>query len=157
MAGLKTSQYAARIQWSSVALVGHSLGGYTALGLAGGWASWKQQGIKAVMALSPVCTPYSHHKTLKALDVPVFYQGGTRDLGITPAVKKPGGCFDQTPSPAYFVEFEGAGHFAWTDSKPEQHELINKYSLAFLDQYVRGVSSDVLTKKLTGVAELRRK
>jgi len=49
------------------------------------------------------------------LGSPVMYQGGTKDLGITPSLKKSGGCYPKTPAPAYFVEFRGAGHFAWTD------------------------------------------
>ena len=37
---------------SRVALVGHSLGGYTVLGLTGAWAEWKTNGIVAVVALA---------------------------------------------------------------------------------------------------------
>ena len=47
------------IDWSRVALVGHSLGGYTVLGLAGAWPSWKTPNVKAVLALSPYCEPYA--------------------------------------------------------------------------------------------------
>jgi predicted dienelactone hydrolase len=51
-----------RIEWSRVALAGHSLGGYTVLGLAGGWASWKLPSIKAVLAMSPYCDPFLQKK-----------------------------------------------------------------------------------------------
>jgi hypothetical protein len=54
-----------------------------------------------------------------------MYQGGTRDIGITPSLKKSGGCYPKTAAPAYLVEFEGAGHFAWTDLTGNHHELIN--------------------------------
>jgi len=43
-----------------VALVGHSLGGYTVLGLAGAWPSWKTGGIAAVVALAPFVQPRRH-------------------------------------------------------------------------------------------------
>ncbi len=81
------------IDWTKVALAGHSLGGYTALGLAGGWPSWKLPEIKAVLALSPYCSPYVEKGRLNALTIPVMYQGGTRDLGVTLTVKRSGGRF----------------------------------------------------------------
>jgi predicted dienelactone hydrolase len=146
-----------RIDWSRVAIAGHSLGGYTALGLGGAWPRWKLALAKAVLALSPYCTPYVRNHTLGALGVPVMYQGGTRDFGITPFVNKGGAAFDQTSSPAYFVNFDGAGHFAWTDLNPTYQPGIVYYSVAFLDRYVKGVPSADLSRQLPDVAELRAK
>jgi len=71
-----------------IGIAGHSLGGYTVLGLAGGWASWKDPRVKAVLALSPYCAPFLAAMRLKEVSIPVMYQGGTRDFGITPTVKK---------------------------------------------------------------------
>ena len=65
---------------SRVGLAGHSLGGYTVLGLAGAWPSWKDIRIKAVLALSAYCTPYLQRGNLGHMNVPVMYQGGTLDL-----------------------------------------------------------------------------
>jgi len=45
----KDSAFAGRIDWQRVALVGHSLGGYTVLGLGGAWRSWRLPGVKAVV------------------------------------------------------------------------------------------------------------
>jgi pimeloyl-ACP methyl ester carboxylesterase len=45
------SRWSNQIDWPRVALAGHSLGGYTVLGLAGGWLSWRLPNIKAVLAL----------------------------------------------------------------------------------------------------------
>ncbi|MEZ0261312.1 MAG: alpha/beta hydrolase family protein [Alphaproteobacteria bacterium] len=134
-----------RIDWNKVALAGHSLGGYTALGLAGAWKVWKMEGIKAVLALSPYVGPFIDHGDLGTLTVPVMYQGGTRDFGITPSVRKKGGAFEQTAAPAWFVEFINAGHFSWTDREetthaPEVKERIVKYSLWFLDHALKGAS-----------------
>ena len=148
---------AARIDLSQLGLVGHSLGGYTVLGLAGAWASWKTPGIKAVLALSPYAQPFLVHATLGGLSAPVMFQGGTRDLGITPWIRKNAGGYDASPSPKYYVEFAGEGHFAWTNLRPEAHDRILQYSLAFLDRYVRNQTSggDVLTKAGEGVSQLR--
>ncbi|MGO8786756.1 MAG: alpha/beta hydrolase family protein [Terriglobia bacterium] len=126
------------IDSSRVGLAGHSLGGYTVLAVAGAWPSWKDHRIKAVLALSPYCTPFIGKGDLDHLDVPVMYQGGTRDIGITPYVRRPGGAYDLTSSPKYFVEFAGAGHFAWTNLNKSYQPIINDYAVAFFDRYLKG-------------------
>jgi predicted dienelactone hydrolase len=145
------------INWSRVGLVGHSLGGYTVLGLAGGWPSWKLRDVDAVLALSPYCEPFVANGELDEIRIPVMYQGGTRDRGITPTVKQRGGCFDKTSSPAVFVEFDGAGHFAWSEVVNQQRDAIVKYSVDFLDRYVRGVRSANPTARMAGVTDLKVK
>jgi alpha-beta hydrolase superfamily lysophospholipase len=86
----RDGRFSSRGDWSRVALAGHSLGGYTVLGLAGAWPDWKLRNVdvKAVLALSPYAQPYQTHHTLGRLSSPVMYQGGTRDIGITPWVQK---------------------------------------------------------------------
>lgn len=155
--GLKGTEWSSAIDWENIALAGHSLGGYTVLALAGGWPSWQMSRVRAVLAMSPYCTPFTAQQTLGGVNVPVMYQGGTRDIGITPSVKKPGGCYDQTPGPAMFVEFDGAGHFAWADAVPSQHKNIIYYGLAFLNEYVKGIPSSDLRQKVAGVSDLRSK
>ncbi|TAL33056.1 MAG: alpha/beta fold hydrolase [Alphaproteobacteria bacterium] len=144
-----------RIDWNRVALSGHSLGGYTVLGMAGGWESWKMPGVKAVLALSPFAGPFVAHKTLPNVDVPVMYQSGTRDLGVLPSLKKKGGGFDQTPSPAWFVIFDKVGHFGFTDLQKTAQQRIIDYSLWFLDHTLKG--SDAPLPKESGVTALQEK
>jgi len=146
-----------RVDLNQLGLVGHSLGGYTVLGVAGAWTSWKTPGIKAVLALSPYAQPFLAHSTLGGLSAPVMFQGGTLDLGITPWIRKNAGGYAVSPPPKYYVEFAGEGHFAWTNLRPEAHARIIRYSLAFLDRYVRNQTSggDVLTKAGEGVSQLR--
>ena len=131
-----------------VGIVGHSLGGYTALGMGGAWASWKDPRIKAVLALSAFCTPYTEKGDLKHMDVPVMYQGGSRDFGVTPTVKRFNGAFEQSSTPKYYVEFEGAGHFAWTDLNPNYQAIIDQYSITFLDYYLKVNGKDTLSPLL---------
>ena len=147
------------IDWTRVGLVGHSLGGYTVLGLAGGWPSWKMRDVKAVLALSPYCHPLAANGDLASIGIPVMYQSGTADLGVAPFVKRPAGCFAKNSSPAIYVEFKGAGHLAWTDFSKTDHQLIGEYSVAFLDKYVRGGTRDVADPSVrkTGVSDLRVK
>ena len=114
-------------------------------------------GIKAVVALSPYCEPFALKGDLEGIRIPVMYQGGTRDIGVTPSVKKAGGCFAKTSSPAEFVEFEKAGHFAWTNLQETHHDIITRYTLAFLDANVRGISAANVASREAGVAELKTK
>lgn len=148
--------YAGRIDFSRVALVGHSLGGYTVLGLGGAWPSWRLPGVVAVLALSPYSTPYLVHGTLGGLSAPVMYQTGTLDVGVEPPLKRAHGVYDASPAPKYYVEFKGDGHLAWTDLRPATHAPILDYSLAFLDHYLRGMPAEsILTRATSAVAELR--
>jgi predicted dienelactone hydrolase len=128
------------IDSSRIGLAGHSLGGYTVLGLAGAWPSWKDGRIKAVLGLSPYCAPFIKKGNLVHLDVPVMYQGGTLDVRITPSVRRPGGAYDLTSAPKYYVELDGAGHFAWTNLNKHYQACISKYAVAFFDRYLNGAT-----------------
>jgi len=128
--------------WSRLGLVGHSLGGYTVLGLAGAWPGWKLPGVKAVLALAPYSLPYDVHRTWSGVDVPVMFQCGQNDFAITPFVAQPGGSYDSAPQPRYYVEFGDAGHLAWTNQDSTDRKAILFYSLSFLNRYVRGDSAE---------------
>ena len=153
----RDARFDARVDWSRFALAGHSLGGYTVLGLAGAWPSWQLTGVKAVLALSPYSQPFVAHETLGGLSTPVMYQGGTLDFGITPVVRKPGGAYEQSPESKYFVEFRRAGHLAWTNvGRAASRDGIVAYSLAFLDHYVKGEpAAPLLTRARPGVVRYR--
>ena len=145
-----------RADLSRLGLAGHSLGGYTVLGLAGAWPDWTFRGISAVLALSPYSQPFVLHHTLTALSAPVMYQGGTRDLGITPTINKSMGSYDQSTPPKYYVEFDNAGHLAWTNIVKTAHDPIVRYSVAFMNHYVKGDAADpLLTRALPTVALFR--
>jgi dienelactone hydrolase len=148
-----------QIDWSKLALAGHSLGGYTVLSLGGARPQWKIPGVKAILALSPYCEPLLRNGGLADLGIPIMYQGGTTDFGITPSLKRPGGAFNKTGSPVYFVEFEQVGHFGWTNlnKKEAQLKLINFYTVSFFDKYVKGDTSAHPETKLDGVKVLEVK
>lgn len=155
IAGVRGDPRFAAADWSRLGLVGHSLGGYTALGLAGAWSGWKLPGVKAVLALAPYSLPYDVHQTLGGLEAPVMYQCGQNDFAITPTVSAPQGSYDQSPQPKYYVEFANAGHFAWTDGDDTDHQAITAYALAFLNHYLRGLPAEpLLTHAGAGVVRL---
>jgi pimeloyl-ACP methyl ester carboxylesterase len=150
--------FAGKIDWSKLGLMGHSLGGYTVLGLAGAWPSWRIPGVKAVVALSPWCLPFLlAGGKLGDVSAPVEYQGGTGDFGITESVSLPGGCYDSTRAPAAFVEFQDAGHLAWTDLVPVDHGDMIFYARTFFDVWLRGKSAEPLRSRRAKVADLRSK
>ncbi|MCP6646057.1 hypothetical protein NL493_28325, partial [Klebsiella pneumoniae] len=93
----------------------------------GAWPGWTGLQPKAVVALSPYTSPFVRKGTLAKLRAPVMFQGGTKDNYITPTVSRPGGAYEQANSPKVFVNFEGAGHGAWTSLDRGSHTLIEKY------------------------------
>jgi len=150
------AQFRNRADTARIGLAGHSLGGYTVLGLAGAWPSWKLPGVKAVLALSPYSQPFLSHGTLANLSAPVMYQGGTRDFGITPSLDRSKGSYDLSPQPKYFVEFHRAGHMAWTNLPSSVHQDISAYAVAFMNHYVKGEEADpILTRALPDVVQFR--
>ncbi len=146
------ARYRGRADFTRLAYVGHSLGGYTVLGLAGAWPSWVSQPPKAVVALSPYVGPFIRSNTLGKLRAPVMFQGGTLDFGITPTLVGAGGAFELSAAPKYLAVLPRGGHLAWTDLRADLHKTIMIYTLAFLDHYVRG--SAATPQLLKGGADL---
>ncbi|MBN9419442.1 MAG: dienelactone hydrolase family protein [Candidatus Eremiobacteraeota bacterium] len=146
-----------RVDPLRLVLMGHSLGGYTSMGLSGAIPAWDSYGFQpqAVVCFSPFTTPYLEHGSL-ALRAPVMYQGGTEDDFITPPVARPNGTYDRSSKPKCFVEFEGALHTSWSILDPDYEDLIADYTLAFLDHFVmKKPVSPLLRKKPPGVSDLR--
>lgn len=154
---VRAEPWAKRIDRSRIALAGHSLGGYTALGLGGAWRSWKLPGVRAVLALSPYAHPFVNQKTIGGVDAPVMLVTGTRDIGVAFWLKRAGGAFDQARTPAYFVELRNVGHFSFTDVQRGGHESIVYYSVAFLDRHVKGDERADPTVKRADVVALKAK
>ena len=157
-AALKQDQtYKRRFDPGKVALMGHSLGGYTVMGLSGAIPAWDVYGFKplAIVCYSPYTTPYLEHGSLK-LRAPVMYQGGTEDDYITPPLARPNGTYDRSSKPKVYVEFEGAMHTSWSILDPDYEDLISSYTLAFLERYVLGKAVPALLRqRAAGVSDLR--
>ena len=161
-------RFGRHIDRNHMGAAGHSLGGYTIAGLAGGWSSWRDERIKAALLMSPYVAPFVSKGTLASLDIPIMYQGGTRDFGITPVVKKTGGAYDATKPPKFFVELKGEGHLAWSNKVCREYgsvpaciaesataRTINEYGIAFFDRYLKGKTEPILERSNTELAEYR--
>ena len=143
-------RFGKQIDASRIGVAGHSLGGYTAAAMAGAWPTWRDSRIKAALLLSPYVEPFLIKGTLGGIQVPVMYQGGDRDNGITPQIAKPDGAYDQTSPPKYFLELRSTGHLGWTIlicepyggvpgcvEHSERARLIGDFATAFFDRYLR--------------------
>lgn len=104
----------AMIDPDRAALVGHSLGGYTVLGLAGGWPAWStgMGKVTAVVALASFARPLLRNGELDAIPVPVMVQGGLLD-GVAPALEQ-AAVYAAIEAHGCKVLYTGADHFAWT-------------------------------------------
>lgn len=156
------SGWRARADLGRIGLIGHSLGGYTVLGVAGAWPDWRiagLDGLKAVVALSPYCQPFLSHGDLGAIGVPVLYEGGTIDMIGTPHLTREGGCYDSTGSPAELVVFRGAGHLSWTGlmHRGRLRAAILDRTRAFLDAYILGQGAETAPTDRALIADSRRK
>jgi predicted dienelactone hydrolase len=162
------SEFRGSIEPGKIGLIGHSLGGYDVLGLAGGWDSWIDRRVGAVVALSPYATPCIVKNRMTAIRVPVMYQGAQWDVGITPYLKGDRGAFALSNAPKYYVELKGGGHFEWTnmpcgsssvarclDSKANPR-LIDEYAIAFLDRYLKNDAAALSRLDGKGLAAYRQ-
>jgi predicted dienelactone hydrolase len=123
-----------------VALVGHSLGGYTVLGLAGAWPGWRMDKVAAVVALAPYAEPFLTQGALASVAGPVLLQGGEKDPAITPSLI--GKVFAATATPACKVIYAEARHLAWTDFQDDFQDVTAAATVAFLSEAFAGRRPD---------------
>jgi predicted dienelactone hydrolase len=135
----------AHVNADAIGAAGHSLGGYTVLGMIGGWPGWRDERIRAALLLSPYATPVIDHGDLAAVRTPVMLQGGTLDWGITPFLRP---LYNKLDSPRYLLVLKNETHFGWTNlislGKTTQECIeggnarwMTDYSLAFFDRHLR--------------------
>ena len=152
------------IDAEAIGAAGHSLGGYTVVGLAGGWTGWLDRRIRAVLGLSPYVMPFQVQERLGNVRVPLMYQGGTLDGGITPFLAGTNGAYRHANPPAFFLVLKDAGHFAWVNcgnarttasclATQENFRLIDDYGIAFFDNYLKHRRTRLLTQKRPELAE----
>ena len=143
---------------SVIGACGHSLGGYTVLGLAGAWDSWRDERINAVLAMSPYSMPFLTQGSIAEIKVPVMIQGGTLDFGITP-FQTP--IYNKLAAPKYLLVLKNETHLGWTNLvslgkttvevvQDGNAQLITDYSVAFFERHLRhkkGQETELLQQK----------
>ena len=163
------SAFAGTIDPMKIGMSGHSLGGYTTMGVIGGWDSWLDTRIGAALMLSPYVQPYLDKGDIVKINIPVMYQGGTADLGITPWVQRPGGAYERSNPPKYFIDINQASHMDWSNlvcrgydsvseclASKDKARVIDAYGIAFFDRYLKeGQDNGILRQKDHMLAEYR--
>lgn len=136
-----------RIDEALIGGIGHSLGGYTVLGMAGGWKSWKEPRLKAAVLLSPYAHPFTAQGDAGNVRIPVMIQGGTLDFGITPFLTP---VYRKLNGPKVLLMLKNETHFGWTNLislgktttecvADGNAELIANYTIAFFDQHLLSI------------------
>lgn len=159
------SSLASHVDADRIGGSGHSLGGYTILGVAGAWSSWADPRIKAALLFAPYANPFLSPDRLGNIKVPVMYQGAEGDIFITPFLQGSTGAYGLANDPKYFAELPGGSHFSWTNltcgsltvsaclqTEPAA-QLIDTYAFAFLDCYLKGDSAPLSDLDGEGLAE----
>lgn len=160
------SPWSTQIDAARIGIVGHSLGGYSALGLTGAWPSWKDPRIKAALLLSPYVAPYQVKGTLGGVTgVALMYQGSQLDLFITPGLEGPNGAYALAAPPKYFVKLFLGTHFEWTNvlcgatgtidnclRTRSNAALIDDFATAFFDRHLKNRPAALLDGNGAGLA-----
>ena len=149
------SLWSGRIDETRIGGFGHSLGGYTVMGMAGGWKSWKEPRLKAAVLLSPFAHPFIAQGDASNISIPVMLQGGTLDVGITPFLTP---VYGKLSGPKVLLVLKNETHFGWTNlislGKTTKEcvadgnaELMTKYTIDFFDQHLLGVDRSAVLEK----------
>jgi uncharacterized protein (TIGR03437 family) len=136
---LNTAPWNAAINPAKIGISGHSFGGYTSFAKIGGWLPWLSTTytFQAGAMFSPYIQAFAENNDVGNPTVPMLFEGGELDGGITPCVMGPpyssnydGICFVDGPGafqvshfPAnggskYFAEIGGSNstHLAWVNT-----------------------------------------
>jgi predicted dienelactone hydrolase len=125
---LADSRFSAHVEPHHVAVIGHSLGGYTALAVAGGqpWAGLGQKvevkadsRVQALVLMAPVSSFYVPNDALRNVHVPILMFGAEKDR-ITPKWQTQL-ILDLLPAPdqVTFHSIIDAGHYSFLSPFPD--------------------------------------
>jgi predicted dienelactone hydrolase len=152
---LASGPFGKRIDRDRIAVGGHSLGGFTALGLSGTIKERHDPRIKAILLFSTGAGSYLFREDeLAAVRIPSMLFMGEREKsqlrGSRTMSELSARIYRNVSSPKYFLEVKGGSHFSFNNSfsdnplskllsgTEEQFGVIRRYSIAFLEEYAAG-------------------
>ncbi len=139
---------AGMVDGKSVGIVGHSLGGMTAMALVGAHPDPAQRDdrIKAAVLLSAPVHPFQ--RTVAKIAVPVMVMHGDRDPAATGRLAQRSLAYDNAPPPKFYLILRDATHFAFSNpprvdlwqawQQDHRAAVICAYSTAFYRRYLIG-------------------
>jgi len=167
-------RFAGHIAADKIAVGGHSFGGYSVFGFCGAIPERYDARIKAAVLYSPSSVGLLYDSSeRRAHRVPTMYfiGGDERDnfLGAHTVGEWAAVSYPDLPRPKYFLEVEGAGHGSFTSdgddvrtpdrarAVADRHDLIARYTAAFLERHVLGRSTDdaILATTSPGLVQCR--
>lgn len=145
------------IDTTRIAVGGHSLGGFTALGLCGTLPERRDPRIKAAVIFSSAVSGYLYtDEERRRIRMPVMLMFGERERtqvrGGRAMEDIESAFFNSLRPPKYFAEVKDGTHFSFNNTFsdtllgrsfggiPQEFAVINRYATAFLEYYVAGRS-----------------
>ncbi len=150
-----------------IGVMGHSLGGYTSIAVAGANFDFEDQRVIAAVPLAPYSSIFAPEK-IGQIDIPMMVIGGTKD-STCPFDTDQEPLYQALGPPKYLLEIFEAGHMVFSDAAcivmpdlqecqwaEEIHSIIASHTTAFFCYYLKGNDSllSELQEKTTDDFEL---
>ncbi len=152
---LNSEKFGNLIDENRIAVGGHSLGGFTALGVCGTIKEYHIPQVKALLLFSTGAGGYLFRESeLTQVKIPLMLFIGEKEKkqkrGANSMYELAEKIFENSSPPKYFLEVKEASHFSFNNrftnklstwflsGNEKQFDVIRRYSIAFLETHIAG-------------------